>query len=225
MLESYAWQDQRLPFYHFSELASTNNTAWELHQQGTPPPFAVISDRQTAGKGQWGRHWESQRGGLYLSLLLASEISLSQPSHLAISSVFGVTELLSCYQIPVQIKWLNDIFLQGKKLGGVLIETQVQRGRFKAVVIGIGVNWSNVVPDRGIALKDYLEQRGLQPKLHPSSVLLNTALKPFSLPPTLASLADLTYIVLAGLLLGYHCYLQKGITALIPYYEARLLKE
>jgi len=222
-MEPFHWQKQVIPFYHFSALASTNRTAWELFQQGTSPPFAVTSDQQTAGKGQWGRQWDSQPGGLYLSLLLTSAMNLDQPSHLTISMVFGVTELLSCYQIPVQIKWLNDIFLQRKKLGSVLIETHVQSEQVKSVVIGIGVNWSNLVPERGIALRDYLQQTGIEPKLQHFPLVLNTAIQPSNLPQSLASLTDLKYIVLAGLLGGYDCYVQEGITALIPHYEARLI--
>ncbi len=220
----YHWQDQIIPVYHFETLASTNQTAWELLQQGNSAPFAVTSARQTAGKGQWGRTWDSQLGGLYLSLLLASEMSLSQSSHLTISIVFGVSEILSCYQIPVQIKWLNDLFLQNNKLGGVLVESHIQRRNLKAVVIGIGLNWRNLVPERGIALKNYLEATGINPKLQLSSLVLNATSSPLQLPKKLEELADLKTAVLTGLLFGYHYYIQQGILAIMPHYETRLIQ-
>lgn len=212
---------ESLPIYHFQQLASTNQTAWQLFQQGKTPPFVVTADEQTAGKGQWGRQWVSSLGGLYLSLILAPEMRVEQHSYLTISSVFGVTELLRAYQIPVQIKWLNDIFLNRKKLGGILIETQVKNQQLKAIVIGIGLNWENVVPEVGIALKDYLHQTSLDPNLDPS---LGENLSNFKLPPRITTLSDLKAIVINGLLLGYQHYCQEGITAILPEYEARLLR-
>lgn len=213
--------DQSLPIYHFQKLKSTNQTAWQLFQQGKTPPFAVTADKQTAGKGQWGRQWLSSLGGLYLSLILTPTMKVEQPSHLTISSVFGVTELLRAYQIPVQIKWLNDIFLNRKKLGGVLIETHVKNQKLKAVVIGIGLNWENVTPEVGITLKDYINQSKFTPSLNQPS--LQHELSDCKLPPTIATLNDLKPIVINGLLLGYQRYYEEGITAILPQYEARLL--
>lgn len=214
---------ESLPIYHFQQLESTNQTAWQLFQKGKKTPFAVTADEQTAGKGQWGRQWVSSLGGLYLSLLLTPEMSVEQPSHLTISSVFGVTELLRAYQIPVQIKWLNDIFLNRKKLGGVLIETHLKKQELKAVVIGIGLNWENVVPEVGITLKDYINQTNFIPSLNLSSPLKQN-LFDCKLPPTMRSLNDLKFIVINGLLLGYQRYCEEGITAILPAYEARLLR-
>ncbi|AFZ44836.1 biotin/acetyl-CoA-carboxylase ligase [Halothece sp. PCC 7418] len=223
MMESYYWQEQVIPCYHFQELGSTNQTAWTLLEQGYTPPFVVTADRQTAGKGQWGRQWTSGEGGLYLSLLLAPEMSIEQPSHLTITSVFGVTELLCCYQIPVQIKWLNDIFLQGKKLGGVLTETRIRNQQLKAIVIGIGVNWCNLVPEMGITLKDYLDQSKIPNHFKLSSLLEQQSFVS-NLPAQLINLTDLKYIVLTGLLWGYSCYAQEGLSNILPRYEARLLR-
>jgi BirA family biotin operon repressor/biotin-[acetyl-CoA-carboxylase] ligase len=182
----------------------------------------VTADQQTAGKGQWGKQWASAAGGLYLSLLFTPQIRVEQPSHLTIASVFGVTELLCCYQIPMQIKWLNDIFLQGKKLGGVLTETRIHNQQLKAVVIGIGLNWSNQVPEIGIALKDYLNENKITANLN-LSPSLKRELMVSHLPAQLTDLTDLKSIILAGLLWGYQCYSQTGLREILPRYEARLL--
>lgn len=221
-MTSYQWQDQIVPWYHFPQLDSTNDTSWELLQAGYTPPFVVTADRQTAGKGQWGRHWASGEGGLYLSLGLAPAMTVEQPSHLTIATVFGVTELLSCYHIPVQIKWINDIFLQSKKLAGVLTETRLQNQQLKAVVIGIGINWDNPVPETGIALKDYFNETATKANL---SLPTPLAKEPFAsqLPPQLITLMDLKRVALTGLLFGYDCYQQGGITPILPQYEARLI--
>ncbi len=218
----YHWQEQVFPWYHYQELSSTNQTAWQLLQKGYSSPLIVTADQQTAGKGQWGRQWASAAGGLYLSLLVTPGMTVEQPSHLTIASVFGVTELLCCYQIPVQIKWLNDIFLQGKKLGGVLTETRIHNQQLKAVVIGIGVNWSNPVPKIGIALKDYLNEHQIAATLS-LSPRFKQELIASPLPAQLTNLTDLKDIVLAGLLWGYQCYSRNGLREILPQYEARLL--
>lgn len=224
MIESIHWHEPTLSIYHFQELASTNPTAWQLFQQGKKPPFVVTADQQTDGKGQWGRKWASPLGGLYLSLILAPKIAIEQPSYLTISSVFGVTELLSYYQIPVQIKWLNDIFLNGKKLGGVLTETRIQNQQLKAVMIGIGINWSNRVPEMGIALRDYLLQSQIEATFTPPTALPRE-LNNQNLPQKITTLGDLKLIVLTGLLFGFDRYSQEGLSTILPQYEARLLSE
>jgi len=223
-MEFYYWQNQVLPIYHFQELASTNSTAWQLFQQGKISPFVVTADQQTAGKGQWGRQWVSCQGGLYLSLLLSPKISIEQPFHLTISTSCGVTELFSAYQIPVQIKWLNDLVLQGKKLGGVLTESRINNKQLKAFVIGIGINWNNPVPEMGIALKDYLYNTKIDTELRLYSDL-NFKLSDRKLPKKIATINDLKYIVLTGILFGYDCYFQEGFNTILPRYEARLINE
>ncbi len=222
MIESYYWQDQVFPWYHYRELSSTNQTAWQLLQKGHSSPLIVTADQQTAGKGQWGRQWKSAAGGLYLSLLITPEMTVEQTSHFTIASVFGVTELLWCYQIPMQIKWLNDIFLERKKLGGVLTETRIHNQQLKAVVIGIGVNWSNQVPEIGIALKDYLNENKITATLNLPPRFKQELIVSY-LPAQLTNLKDLKYIVLAGLLWGYQCYSRNGLREILPRYEARLL--
>lgn len=213
--------EQSVPIDHFESLTSTNQTAWELWQQGKVPPFAVTADIQTAGKGQWGRQWVSPVGGLYLSLLLTTETKLEEQQYLTISSVFGVSELLACYQIPIAIKWLNDLYLNRKKLGGFLLETRGHK-ETSIVVIGVGINWNNQVPNRGIGLAHYLEKIGIKPYLEIPSRFKNE-LSQVHLPEKLTSLADLKQIVLTGLQFGFNCYHQQGITEILPQYEARLL--
>lgn len=212
---------QSLPIYHFETLASTNETAWQLWQKGKIPPFAVTAERQTAGKGQWGRQWVSPSGGLYLSLLLTTELQLEHQQYLTISSVFGVSELLACYQIPIAIKWLNDIYLSRKKLGGCLLETRLQSSH-SIIVIGVGINWNNMVPDRAIALADYLKEMAIHPDLEiPCHFQQQFPIE--NLPKTLEHLEDLKQIVITGLQFGLNYYDQEGISNLLPYYEARLL--
>ncbi|PSO46788.1 MAG: biotin--[acetyl-CoA-carboxylase] ligase [Cyanobacteria bacterium SW_9_44_58] len=225
MIKSYSWQNKSLPVYYFPELASTNYTAWQLFQKGNVTPFIVTADQQTAGKGQWGRQWVSSQGGLYLSIVLSPNITIEQPSHLTISTVFGITEMLSAYQIPVQIKWLNDIFLKRRKLGGVLTETRVKTNQLKAVVIGIGINWNNKVPAMGIALKNYLSNNNNINAELDLNFTLKEKINSKQLPAKIINLNDLKQIVITGTLFGCQRCFEEGLTAILPQYEARLLNE
>jgi BirA family transcriptional regulator, biotin operon repressor / biotin---[acetyl-CoA-carboxylase] ligase len=108
-----------------------------------PSPYAIVSEEQSGGYGQHKRSWYSPRGGLYFSfyakcneeaqVLLEKHLTL-EVGNLLKSCVETITAL-SC-----QIKEPNDIYVQGKKLAGILVET-VSRGKMaEAVIIGVGLN-------------------------------------------------------------------------------------
>ncbi len=140
----------------------------------TPSGTVVIAMEQTAGRGQWGRQWQSTPGGLYLSMGVKHKIAIAQQTQLTIASAWGIATQLQAYGIPVQLKWPNDLILNGRKLGGILTETKICQHHITQAVIGVGINWSNSVPETGINLQDFLTQSADPPKIH--SLELLTAL-------------------------------------------------
>jgi BirA family transcriptional regulator, biotin operon repressor / biotin---[acetyl-CoA-carboxylase] ligase len=173
----------------FQTLPSTNQTAWELLDQGIASPV-VIAQSQTAGRGQRGRTWQSQAGGLYLSMGIDVTIAAALAPQLTICAAWGIAIALRQIpsqlsgteaMIPVQIKWLNDLVLEGYKLGGILTETRVQGGTVTQAVIGVGINWCNPVPETGITLRSFLERQPI---------------------PLIESLELLAALVLQGLQIG-----------------------
>ncbi|NER25177.1 MAG: biotin--[acetyl-CoA-carboxylase] ligase [Symploca sp. SIO1C2] len=186
-----------IPLHIFDTLSSTNQTLWELLNQGATIPRAVIAAQQTAGRGQRGRQWQSGLGGLYLSVALAPQLQASNSAHLTLCSAWGIARALRSYGIPVLLKWPNDLLLLEFKLGGILTETRVQRNLVTKAVIGIGINWSNTVPESGINLQSFCQQQ---------------------LNPQVTSLEMLAAIVLEGLLSGYQYWLEFGIESLLPSY-------
>ncbi|MGB2925144.1 MAG: biotin--[acetyl-CoA-carboxylase] ligase [Limnothrix sp.] len=139
----------------FEEIDSTNKLLWARFAENAVMPRVAIARRQTAGRGQWGKNWVSAAGGLYLSVLLPLEIEPQNAYSLTIASAWGIAAALRQNQIPVQIKWANDLLLNNKKLGGIKTETKVQQGKITAAVIGVGINYTNSVPDVGISLKTF----------------------------------------------------------------------
>jgi len=185
----------------FDQVSSTNRLLWQLFDQGAAIGTVVIACQQQAGRGQRGRSWLSLLGGLYLSILLNPESPASEAEQLTLCSAWGVAAALRDHGIPVKLKWLNDLVVEGRKLGGILTETRVRQGRIAQAVIGVGVNWANSVPASGINLQ---------------TILLSQS------HPQIATLEELGAIVISGLLRGYDRWQQQGITAILPDYHALL---
>lgn len=174
------------------EVGSTNDQAWNLLKQGVKSEVIVaIAQRQTAGRGQRGRQWESQVGGLYCSIGFSTTFNATQGTHLTLLSAWGIANALHRYDIPVQLKWLNDLLLHHGKLGGIKTETHSQHNQITQVVVGVGINWRNQPPSPGINLQAY---------------------------PVITSIEQLAAITVAGVLQGYHRYQQLGIEGIIPGY-------
>ena len=126
---------------------STNLRIKQAGDEGAPHGTLAVADRQTAGRGRRGRTWESPAGSsIYMSILLRPEISPNKASMLtlvmALSVVEGIRECVgSGEDIPgIQIKWPNDIIINGKKLAGILTEMSSQIDYINHVTVGVGIN-------------------------------------------------------------------------------------
>ncbi len=123
---------------------STNDLAIKLLQQPTAVEGTiVVTDSQTAGRGQRGNQWQTEPGqNLTLSIILKPVfLAVKDQFYLTMVTALGVHDFLKTQApTPAQIKWPNDILMGGKKLGGILIENQLQSDSISAAVIGIGLN-------------------------------------------------------------------------------------
>ncbi len=201
-------------------VASTNQMLWNLIDQGAGAGTVAIAAQQQSGRGQWGRQWQSLRGGLYLSVGLRPQQAIEHAPQITLCSAWGIAITLRQYGIPVQLKWLNDLVLNGYKLGGILTETRVRRGQLSDVVVGIGINWTNAVPKTGINLETWQSaQRGSN--LFSDSSQANSSQANSS--HTITSLELLGAIALCGLMKGYTYWQHYGIESLIPHYEQLLV--
>ncbi|HQR31608.1 MAG TPA: biotin--[acetyl-CoA-carboxylase] ligase [Blastocatellia bacterium] len=131
----------RPPFivHHFATLGSTNDF---LKAMTAEPEFTcVVADEQTAGRGRRDRQWHSSPGdGLYLSILLLPQSS-TRISLLSLMSSVAVAEtLLERGVTGVDIKWPNDVLVNGRKLCGILVESIGSGTYAPRIIVGIGVN-------------------------------------------------------------------------------------
>lgn len=126
------------------ETDSTNNYAKKLAAKGEAAGTVVIAETQTGGKGRLGRKFESPKGsGLYMSMILRPkfDISLSPliTSAAAVAAAEAVEELCGC---RVDIKWVNDLYVNGRKICGILTEASLsmEMNSLEYAVVGIGIN-------------------------------------------------------------------------------------
>ena len=131
----------------YKSLESTNKTAKEMAVSGAAHGTIVISDSQTMGRGRYSRNFFSPAGGgLYMSLVLRPEgLHFENPTAVTAFAAVAVCEAIESisHKVP-EIKWVNDIFLDGKKVCGILTEavTDFESGGLDWIVLGIGLNVS-----------------------------------------------------------------------------------
>ena len=113
------------------------------------------------------------------------------------ATAWGIATALRRYHLPVWLKWSNDLILEGKKLGGIKIETRTQQQQITHAVVGVGINWTNSVPNLGINLQSYYQTQTEK---------------------RIVSLEQLTAITVYGILSGYQHYLTVGIKQLVDDY-------
>jgi BirA family transcriptional regulator, biotin operon repressor / biotin---[acetyl-CoA-carboxylase] ligase len=130
--------------YHFFKTDSTNRVAMELGYADEPEGAVVLAEEQTAGRGRAGRSWHSERGaGLYVTLLLRPKLSPVQaPLLTMLAGLSAHTAVLAQTGLSAELKWPNDLLLNGKKLGGILTEMYAEPNAVRFVIVGIGINVS-----------------------------------------------------------------------------------
>lgn len=127
----------------FDTLPSTNDYC-ETREFGEDT--AIIAREQTGGKGTKGRSFSSPRGGVYLSLVRYYPCKAENSFLLMIASCMAVVKTLELYGVSAGVKWPNDVFLNGKKICGILIKNSFGGENVKKSITGIGVNVNNDIP-------------------------------------------------------------------------------
>jgi BirA family biotin operon repressor/biotin-[acetyl-CoA-carboxylase] ligase len=143
--------DYPAPIYLYDTLESSNRTAKLLALDGAPHGTLVLTAHQSAGRGRLGRKFESPAGkGVYCSVLLRPEMPAANAQTATISAAVAVCRAVKkLCGLELAVKWVNDLYYQGRKVCGILTEagTDLESGQLEWLVVGIGLNLTSTAAD------------------------------------------------------------------------------
>ncbi len=134
----------KLRLRYFPSITSTNTVLKKLGAEGAPEGTTLIAGEQTEGRGRMGRSFYSPSGsGVYMSVLLRPEMKAADAAGITACAAVAVAETLEELSgVPASIKWVNDVYIGGRKVCGILTEGSVdcESGAVQYLVVGIGIN-------------------------------------------------------------------------------------
>jgi BirA family biotin operon repressor/biotin-[acetyl-CoA-carboxylase] ligase len=141
----------------FQQLPSTQDFAHDLAAEGAAEGTLVQAMTQDSGRGRHGNQWQAPVGNLYMSFILRPQCTLNEAGQLSFICALAVADALEKYIDParhkVQVKWPNDVFVDGLKICGILLESNMKKDALESLIVGIGVNIFNK-PQLAICLND-----------------------------------------------------------------------
>jgi BirA family biotin operon repressor/biotin-[acetyl-CoA-carboxylase] ligase len=150
------------------ETTSTNDAVLQRSTSGVPEGLVVFAERQTAGRGQRDNRWESAaHKGLWFSILLRPKIDIAESARLSTWAVAAVAETI-CSELALAavVKAPNDVYLDDRKVAGVLVEMRAQKNAPHLAIVGIGINvnhrpedFSEELRTRAISLSMVLDRQ------------------------------------------------------------------
>lgn len=161
------------PIHYFDTVPSTNSLAKKLAKNGASHGTAVIAANQTEGRGRLGKSWHSVASkGLYCSIIVRPRLAVQDYPKITLAAGLGVA--LAVDRIAggfSLLKWPNDIFLDGKKCGGILTESSALNEPMaqRFAVIGIGLNLSSSLEDFPEDLRGTVTSLFLQTGIYPDA--------------------------------------------------------
>lgn len=183
---------------------STNEALKRLNTEKALEEGSVLAaGTQERGKGRRGRHWESPAGGLWFSFYLKPRIPLENIALLSLVFSLAIARALDHYlPVPLMIKWPNDVYADGKKLTGILLETSGEMDAPDYLITGVGINSNVRMADFPAELRNsctsLLEQSGVQVDHN-----------------------ELLAGVLQSLDQYYRRFMQEGFTSILPEFKKR----
>ncbi len=142
---------------YYNRLDSTNTEAWELVEEDKNHGTIVITENQTNGKGQKNKTWGMVPGkSLVFSLILTKNYPIDHSGLICLSVSLALIESLNKRGLDAQLKWPNDLLIDGKKIGGILCETKIEKNDIKNMVIGVGVNVNESIAEHDESIQKNL---------------------------------------------------------------------
>jgi len=146
-------------------VTSTNDELKILAREGAKSMTALFAKTQTAGRGRYGRDWQSEIGNLHGSILLRG-FPKEKVHELVFIAALAMVETVESFLFDqeVTLKWPNDVLVDGKKIGGILVESELKGSELEFVVVGMGLNIGTTpkgLEAQATSFKDYETQADL----------------------------------------------------------------
>ena len=125
---------------HYKETTSTNLVAKKLIQENCKDGTVIVAEIQTNGIGRFNRSWQSPLGGLWFSMILKPNISPNDGNKITLIAVASMIKVLNNLNINCKIKWPNDIYINNKKLCGILTTMNADMDKVNYIIVGLGLN-------------------------------------------------------------------------------------
>lgn len=128
---------------HFESIDSTNNYIKRNYESLNHLSW-VTSEVQTEGKGRSSKSWYGDEDSLLCSILIKEQLPVEKNQMIPLLAAKSLHHVLSKYHQSIEIKWPNDLLIHSKKVAGILVESVVIENKFKAMIIGFGVNVNQI---------------------------------------------------------------------------------
>jgi len=128
--------------YYFDTIDSTQNQALTMTFDKENNGAVIVAEKQTSGKGRSGRKWESPKGGIWLSVILHPKFSIEIATLFPLAAALALSNAIeNTLKIKSELKWPNDITIQGKKIAGMLVDASLESNKIENLVLGVGINF------------------------------------------------------------------------------------
>lgn len=147
-----------MKIYRMKKVTSTND---EIKKYIGGENTVVVAEEQTAGRGTKGRAFSSNVGGIYLSIYKRyDDLKAAESFKIMVDTSMAVIKTMIAFDIDAKIKWPNDIYINGKKACGMLIENVLCGDNVAYSIIGIGINVNNDLPNELKDIATSIKQEG-----------------------------------------------------------------
>lgn len=151
--------EQRI--HYFREIGSTMDAARKLAQGGVEQGTVVVAESQSRGRGRLSKEWLSPKGGIYFTVILRPKISpVYAPRINLMASVAVATTIRRLFGLKAELKWPNDVLIEGKKVCGILAEMNAEVDAVNFINLGIGINANTSVSQHEEKASSLKEQLG-----------------------------------------------------------------
>ena len=128
--------------HYFEEIDSTQNFAQQIASDEKENGAIIIAEKQTSGRGRLNRKWTSPKGGISFSIIIHPKFDVSSSTLIPILCAVALSKSIkSILGIETQVKWPNDITMNGKKVAGILVDASFQANNIEYLILGIGINF------------------------------------------------------------------------------------